>query len=176
MSGKFSSTGTSFAGSSLFKQEEFIREIVQSEMMLVFDDIKAEIEAKIKSIDRNITDLRADLRRICEQLRQPPGADLLERMEKIEAQMQILKYHQQNTLKVSRSKSLDKERKPIFKRDDTQYDFSSIVLGLDSEADARSEKLISEKKDSTRPPLPKDSIKVEKPLQENKNEPVIRKE
>lgn len=52
--------------------------------------------------------------------------------------MQILKYHQQNTLKVSRTKSLDKERKPIFKREDNQYDFSSIVLGLDSEAELHS--------------------------------------
>jgi hypothetical protein len=52
--------------------------------------------------------------------------------------MQILKYHHQNTLKVSRTKSLDKERKPIFKREDNQYDFSSIVLGLESEQDFKS--------------------------------------
>lgn len=30
--------------------------------------------------------------------------------------MQILKYHQQNSIKISRTKSLDKDRKPIFKR------------------------------------------------------------
>lgn len=174
MSGKFSSTGTSFAGSGLFKQEEHIREIVQSEMLLVFEDIKAEIETKIKSIDRNISELRTDLRRICEQLKLPQGAELLERMEKIEAQMQILNYHQQNTLKVSRSKSLDKERKPIFKRDDNQYDFSSIVLGLESESEVRSQKQTAEKKESARPPLPKEPSKTA--LQENKSEPAIRKE
>lgn len=82
-------------------------------MLLIFEDIKVEIEAKIKSIDRNITDLRNDVRRIAEQhrLTQPsasfPG-ELVERMERLEAQVQILKYHHQNTLKVSRTKSLDK--------------------------------------------------------------------
>ena len=45
--------------------------------------------------------------------------------------MQILKYHQQNTIKISRTKSLDKDRKPIFKREDSVYDFSSVILGLE---------------------------------------------
>ena len=107
-------------------------------MMLIFEDIKVEIEAKIRSIDRNIIDLRSEMCRMGEQQKVSLSADLLDRKEKIEAQMQILKYHQQNTLKVSRTKSLDKERKPIFKREDNQYDFSSIVLGLDSEADIHS--------------------------------------
>lgn len=52
-------------------------------------------------------------------------------MDRIEAEMQILKYHQQNTIKISRTKSLDKDRKPIFKRDDSVYDFSSVILGLE---------------------------------------------
>lgn len=58
-------------------------------------------------------------------------AELSEKMEKIEAEMQILKYHQQNTIKISRTKSLDKDRKPIFKREDSVYDFSSVILGLE---------------------------------------------
>jgi len=46
--------------------------------------------------------------------------------------MQILKYHQQLSMKNSRSKSLDKGRKPIFKRDNENYDFSSVILGLEA--------------------------------------------
>lgn len=40
MSGKFSSTGTAFGPSNVFRQEEFIREIVQNEVYLIFEDIK----------------------------------------------------------------------------------------------------------------------------------------
>ena len=58
MSNKFSSTGTTFGPSNLFRQEELIREIVQNEVFLIFEDIKLEIESKIKSIDRNIIELR----------------------------------------------------------------------------------------------------------------------
>ena len=57
-------------------------------------------------------------------------SDVLSRIEKIEAEMQLLRYHQQFELKTSRTKSLDKERKPIFKKSDDQYDFSSVILGL----------------------------------------------
>lgn len=77
-------------------------------------------------------------------------------MERLEAQVQILKYHHQNTMKVSRTKSLDKERKPIFKRDDSQVDFSSIVLGLENDP-PRSDANIAP---TSKPPLPKDSTKL----------------
>ncbi len=43
MSGKFSTTATTFNSSSLLKQEELIREIAQQEFYLLFDDIKIEI-------------------------------------------------------------------------------------------------------------------------------------
>lgn len=49
-------------------------------MMLIFDDIKVEIEAKIKSIDRNIIDLRNELRKMGEQHKVAVNADLLDRM------------------------------------------------------------------------------------------------
>ena len=58
-------------------------------------------------------------------------AELSEKMERIETEMQILKYHQQHPTNISRTKSLDKDRKPIFKRDDSVYDFSSVILGLE---------------------------------------------
>lgn len=117
-----------------------------------------------------------DLKRILEQQKQTNFIDLLNRMEKIEAEMQVLKYHHQNTLKISRSKSLDKERKPIFKREDTHYDFSSIVLGLENETDAKSEKKLTDRKETSRPPLPKDNQKTQNTLQENKSEPNVRRE
>jgi len=41
---------------------------------------------------------------------------VMDKMDKIEAEMKILKYHQQFSLRNSRSQSLDKERKPIFKK------------------------------------------------------------
>jgi hypothetical protein len=53
---------------------------VQSEMMLIFEDIKVEIESKIKSIDRNIIDLRKELRKMGEQQKVAVNADLLDRM------------------------------------------------------------------------------------------------
>lgn len=84
-------------------------------------------------------------------------------MERLEAQVQILKYHHQNTLKVSRTKSLDKERKPIFKKDDSQVDFSSIVLGLDNDPPRSDKNIIS----TFKPPLPKDTTKL-KPQQEQR--------
>ena len=40
MSGKLSSTGTAFGTSNIYRQEEFIREIVQNEVFLIFEDIK----------------------------------------------------------------------------------------------------------------------------------------
>lgn len=84
-------------------------------------------------------------------------AEIGEKMDRIEAEMQILKYHQQNTIKISRTKSLDKDRKPIFKRDDSVYDFSSVILGLEeTDKDNKSEKPIIEKRESiAKPPLPK---------------------
>ena len=57
MSNKFSTTTASFGNSNLFrpeKQEELIREIAQNEFLELFDEIKVEIETKIKSIDKNI--------------------------------------------------------------------------------------------------------------------------
>ena len=63
MSGKFSNTATSLPANSL-KDEDYIREIVQSEVFLIFEDIKGELEAKIKSIDRNILELRNDVQRV----------------------------------------------------------------------------------------------------------------
>ena len=57
-------------------------------------------------------------------------SDVVAKIEKIEAEMQLLRYHQQFELKTSRTKSLDKERKPIFRRSDDQYDFTSVILGL----------------------------------------------
>lgn len=56
MSGKFTNTTTSFGVSSV-RQEEWIRDIVQNEMLGILDDIKFEIETKIKSIDQHITDI-----------------------------------------------------------------------------------------------------------------------
>ena len=130
MSGKFSNTATSLPANSL-KDEDYIREIVQSEVFLIFEDIKGELEAKIKSIDRNILELRNDVQRVKTQHGLQELAEISEKMERIEAEMQILKYHQQNTIKISRTKSLDKDRKPIFKREDSVYDFSSVILGLE---------------------------------------------
>ena len=130
MSGKFSNTATSLPANSL-KDEDYIREIVQSEVFLIFEDIKGELEAKIKSIDRNILELRNDVQRVKTQHGLQELAEISEKMERIESEMQILKYHQQNTIKISRTKSLDKDRKPIFKREDSVYDFSSVILGLE---------------------------------------------
>ena len=130
MSGKFSNTATSLPTNSL-KDEDYIREIVQSEVFLIFEDIKGELEAKIKSIDRNILELRNDVQRVKTQHGLQELAEISEKMERIESEMQILKYHQQNTIKISRTKSLDKDRKPIFKREDSVYDFSSVILGLE---------------------------------------------
>lgn len=130
MSGKFSNTATSLPNNSL-RDEDYIREIVQSEVFLIFEDIKGELEAKIKSIDRNILELRNDVQRVKTQHGLQELAEISEKMERIEAEMQILKYHQQNTIKISRTKSLDKDRKPIFKREDSVYDFSSVILGLE---------------------------------------------
>jgi hypothetical protein len=40
MSGKFSSTGAGFGTSNIYRQEDFVREIVQNEVYLIFEDIK----------------------------------------------------------------------------------------------------------------------------------------
>jgi len=131
MSGKFSSTGTTFGTSNVYRQEEFIREIVQNEVYLIFEDIKVEIESKIKSIDKNIIELKKDLRQIKDNSKnQHDLSDVVAKIEKVEAEVQLLRYHQQFELKTSRTKSLDKERKPIFRRSDDQYDFTSVILGL----------------------------------------------
>lgn len=58
MSNLFSNTGSNFGPSNIYRQQDVIREIVQNEVLLLFEDIKEEIEMKIKSIDRNIFDLR----------------------------------------------------------------------------------------------------------------------
>jgi uncharacterized protein (DUF3084 family) len=131
---KFSSTGTSFHlnPSALTRTDDQLRELVQDEVFLVMDEIKLEIETKIKSIDRNILELRAEIKRLQVGKVDREIAELVEKMEKIEAEMQVLKYHQ-FSMKNSRSKSLDKERKPIFKKDMETYDFSSVILGLEGE-------------------------------------------
>ena len=64
MSNLFSNTGSNFGPSNIYRQQDVIREIVQNEVLLLFEDIKEEIEMKIKSIDRNIFDLRNQLRNI----------------------------------------------------------------------------------------------------------------
>jgi len=109
MSGKFSSTGTAFGTSNIYRQEEFIREIVQNEVYLIFEDIKVEIESKIKSIDKNIIELKKDLRQIKDNTKnQQDLSDVVAKIEKVEAEVQLLRYHQQFELKTSRTKSLDK--------------------------------------------------------------------
>lgn len=67
MSGKFSSTAASFGASHLLRQEETIREICQQEFLGLFEDIKMEIETKIKSIDRNIIELRTEMKALAKQ-------------------------------------------------------------------------------------------------------------
>ena len=77
---------------------------------------------------------------------------MVEKLEKVEAEVQVLKYNQQLTLKSSRTRSLDKERKPIFKKGSSEnYDFSSVILGLE-ESEVKSETRIPDLK--TKPPLP----------------------
>ena len=78
--------------------------------------------------------------------------EVLEKIDKMEAEVQVLKYNQQLSLKSSRTRSLDKERKPIFKRGHSEnYDFSSVILGLE-EAEVKSESKIPDIK--AKPPLP----------------------
>lgn len=85
--------------------------------MVLFDDIKVEIETKIKSIDKNISEIKRDINRLEKQNKvQNNLAEVVEKLDKIQAEMQILRYHQQFELKTSRAKSFDKERKPIFRR------------------------------------------------------------
>lgn len=95
MSGKFTSTATSLPNSSILRQEDYIREIVQSEFLFLFEDIKVEIETKIKSIDKNITQLRLDLARLHQQGKPQGLHEVLEKIEKVEAEVQLLRYHQQ---------------------------------------------------------------------------------
>ena len=84
MSHKFSSTAASFNNSTLLRQEEHIREIVQSELMVLFDDIKVEIETKIKSIDRNICDIKKDIARLERQNKvQNNLGEVIEKLDKI---------------------------------------------------------------------------------------------
>ena len=81
MSGKFSSTTNTFATPSLVKQEQYFREIAQQEFLGMFDDIKIEIQTKIKSIDKNIIEIRKEINKIKDQNKQQQN--LSEVLEKI---------------------------------------------------------------------------------------------
>ena len=178
MSGKFSSTGTAFGTSNIYRQEEFIREIVQNEVFLIFEDIKVQIESKIKSIDKNIIELKKEIRQLKDHSKTHQDlSDVVAKIEKIEAEMQLLRYHQQFELKTSRTKSLDKERKPIFRRSDDQYDFTSVILGLQTQSKSNIENKGKEKYEMPKPPLPKDSTrtKSQSALKSEKNQSESRK-
>lgn len=135
----------------------------------MFDDIRVEIEDKIKSIDRNIGLLREEVTQLVLQGKssqsQPShqhSQEIKDKLDKIEAEMQLLRYQQQLELRTSRARSYDKERKPIFKKDRDHEDFGSLVLGLDSAEKKSSQdekkgkqcEKILERKELNKPPLP----------------------
>lgn len=80
MSGKFSNTATTFGGSNLVRQEDLIREIVQNEFYILFEDIKIEIETKIKSIDKHIIELRQEVHSMKANSKQQSMAGVLEKL------------------------------------------------------------------------------------------------
>jgi hypothetical protein len=79
MSGKFSNT-TLFTTASTIKDDEHIREIVQNEVFLIFEDIKLELETKIKSIDKNILELRDEVKRIYDHQKLGEFNELLQKL------------------------------------------------------------------------------------------------
>lgn len=87
-------------------------------------------------------------------------SEVMEKLDKIEAEMQLLRYQQQFELRTSRARSFDKERKPIFRKDSNE-DFATI-LGVEQEIrQAKSEKRILEVKElNSKPPLPPDPSKI----------------
>jgi hypothetical protein len=140
-------------------------------MELLLDDIRVEIEAKVRSIDRSIIDLRREVQQIGQYAKQQQGmSDVFERLEKVEAEMQLLRYHQQFELKSSRAKSFDKERKPIFSRKDSEHeDFSSLVLGLESDSKVpKPDKRVLETKVMSKPPSHSD-VSLPKPQRADDN-------
>lgn len=76
--------------------------------------------------------MKGQIRKLAECHNESDLGELFQKMDKIEADIQVLKYHQQSALKNSRAKSLDKERKPIFKKYSEHFDFSSIIMGVEN--------------------------------------------